>query len=66
MLAVAKHQRYVSNYSGLLLPIYYNWEVAMGESYIPLVCTCDLHVYIVDTSLDSRYLKNTNFQELNF
>ena len=32
----------------------------------PLVCTCDLHVYNVDTSLDSRYLKNTNFQELNF
>lgn len=31
MLAVAKHQIYVSNYSGLLLKIYYNWEVAMGK-----------------------------------
>lgn len=40
MLAVAKHQRYVSNYSGLLLPIYYNWEVGMGESN-----TSSLHLW---------------------
>ena len=65
MLAVAKHQMYVSNYSGLLLPIYHNWEVAMGKGNNSSVCTCDLHVYI-DTSLASGYIKNTNFQELNF
>ena len=65
MLAVAKHQMYVSNYSGLLLPIYHNWEVAMGKGNTSSVCTCDLHVYI-DTSLASGYIKNTNFQELNF
>lgn len=65
MLAVAKHQRYVSNYSGLLLPTYHNWEVAMGKGNSSSVCTCDLHLYI-DTSLASGYIKNTNFQELNF
>ena len=45
MLAVAKHQRYSSNYSGLLLPIYYNWEVAMGEGNTSSVCTCN-YMYI--------------------
>lgn len=48
MLAVAKHQRYVSDYSGLLLPIYYNWEVAMGESY-----TSSLHLWF--TCIYRRY-----------
>lgn len=46
MLAVAKHQRYVSNYSGLLLPIYYNWEVAMGESNTSSPAALVIYMYI--------------------
>lgn len=46
MLAVAKHQRYVSNYSGLLLPMYYNWEVAMGESNTSSPAALVIYMYI--------------------